>query len=150
MHAQMKARMDAEGLPYGSAPGRKQPPGPGAGQVGGHAAGREAIHDALFPAYFARARDISQPAFCWTSPEVSVCPSRPPASCSRNASSRRRSTRLEALADYGITACPPSSPANPESSAPSLRGLVELVQKAAPQEDAQGNAGTRGTRRCLH
>jgi predicted DsbA family dithiol-disulfide isomerase len=63
MHAQMKARMDAEGLPYGERTmtynsrlaqelGKWADTQPGGG----------AIHDALFRAYFVDARDISQPA----------------------------------------------------------------------------------------
>ena len=63
MHAQMKARMDAEGLPYGERTMTynsrlAQELGKWAdGQPGG-----EAIHDALFRAYFVDALDISQPA----------------------------------------------------------------------------------------
>ena len=63
MHAQMKARMDAEGLPYGERTMTynsrlAQEPGKWADtQPGG-----DAIHDALFRAYFVEARDISQPA----------------------------------------------------------------------------------------
>jgi predicted DsbA family dithiol-disulfide isomerase len=45
MHAQMKARMDAEGLPYGE-----------------RTMTYAALHDAFFRAYFVEARDISQPA----------------------------------------------------------------------------------------
>jgi len=63
MHAQMKARMDAEGLPYGERTmtynsrlaqelGKWADTQPGGG----------AIHDALFRAYFVEARDISRPA----------------------------------------------------------------------------------------
>ena len=62
MHAQMKARMDAEGLPYGERTmtynsrlaqelGKWADTQPGGG----------AIHDALFRAYFVDARDISRP-----------------------------------------------------------------------------------------
>ncbi len=63
MHAQMKARMDAEGLPYGERTmtynsRRAQELGKWADtQPGG-----EALHDALFRAYFVEARDISRPA----------------------------------------------------------------------------------------
>ena len=63
MHAQMKARMDAEGLPYGERTmtynsrlaqelGKWADTQPGGG----------ALHDALFRAYFVEARDISRPA----------------------------------------------------------------------------------------
>jgi predicted DsbA family dithiol-disulfide isomerase len=63
MHAQMKARMDAEGLPYGE---RTMTYNSRLAQELGKWAdtqpGGEAIHDALFRAYFVDARDISQPA----------------------------------------------------------------------------------------
>jgi predicted DsbA family dithiol-disulfide isomerase len=63
MHAQMKARMDAEGLPYGE---RSMTYNSRIAQELGKWAdtqpGGDAIHDALFRAYFVEARDISQPA----------------------------------------------------------------------------------------
>jgi predicted DsbA family dithiol-disulfide isomerase len=63
MHAQMKARMDAEGLPYGE---RTMTYNSRLAQELGKWAdtqpGGEAFHDALFRAYFVEARDISQPA----------------------------------------------------------------------------------------
>jgi predicted DsbA family dithiol-disulfide isomerase len=63
MHAQMKARMDAEGLPYGE---RTMTYNSRLAQELGKWAdtqpGGEALHDALFRAYFVQARDISQPA----------------------------------------------------------------------------------------
>jgi predicted DsbA family dithiol-disulfide isomerase len=62
-HAQMKARMTAEGLPYGD---RTMTYNSRLAQELGKWAdtqpGGEAIHDALFRAYFVEARDISQPA----------------------------------------------------------------------------------------
>ena len=62
MHAQMKARMDAEGLPYGE---RSMTYNSRIAQELGKWAdtqpGGEALHDALFRAYFVEARDISQP-----------------------------------------------------------------------------------------
>jgi predicted DsbA family dithiol-disulfide isomerase len=62
MHAQMKARMDAEGLPYGE---RSMTYNSRIAQELGKWAdtqpGGEAIHDVLFRAYFVDARDISQP-----------------------------------------------------------------------------------------
>jgi predicted DsbA family dithiol-disulfide isomerase len=61
MHAQMKARMDAEGLPYGE---RTMTYNSRLAQELGKWAdtqpGGDAIHDALFRAYFVEARDISQ------------------------------------------------------------------------------------------
>ena len=63
MQAQMKARMAAEGLPYGE---RTMTYNSRLAQELGKWAdtqpGGEAIHDALFRAYFVEARDISQPA----------------------------------------------------------------------------------------
>jgi len=63
MHAQMKARMDAEGLPYGE---RTMTYNSRLAQELGKWAdtqpGGEAIHDALFRAYFVEVRDISRPA----------------------------------------------------------------------------------------
>jgi len=63
LHAQMKARMEAEGLPYGE---RARTYNSRLAQELGKWAdtqpGGEAIHDALFRAYFAEGRDISQPA----------------------------------------------------------------------------------------
>src|SRR5262245_52102580 len=64
MHAAMKERMDAEGLPYGERTmtynsrlsqelGKWADTQPGGG---------DAFHDAMFRAYFVEARDISQPA----------------------------------------------------------------------------------------
>ena len=63
MHAQMKARMTAEGLPYGD---RTMTYNSRLAQELGKWAdtqpGGERLHDALFRAYFVDARDISQPA----------------------------------------------------------------------------------------
>ena len=63
MHAQMKARMDAEGLPYGE---RTMTYNSRLAQELGKWAdtqpGGEALHDALFRAYFVGVRDISKPA----------------------------------------------------------------------------------------
>ena len=62
MHAQMKARMDAEGLPYGE---RTMTYNSRLAQELGKWADTqprgEALHDALFRAYFVERRDISQP-----------------------------------------------------------------------------------------
>ena len=62
MQAQMRARMAAEGLPYGN---RSMTYSRLAQELGAWAdsqPGGEAIHDALFRAYFVDARDISDPA----------------------------------------------------------------------------------------
>ena len=63
MHTQMKARMDAEGLPYGE---RTMTYNSRLAQELGKWAdtqpGGEALHDALFRAYFVDTRNISEPA----------------------------------------------------------------------------------------
>jgi len=63
MHEAMKARMDAEGLPYGE---RTMTYNSRLAQELGKWAdtqpGGEVLHDALFRAYFVEARDISQPS----------------------------------------------------------------------------------------
>jgi len=63
MHAQMKARMEAEGLPYGE---RTMTYNSRLAQELGKWAdtqpGGEAIHDALFRAYFVEMRNIGDPA----------------------------------------------------------------------------------------
>ena len=63
MHSQMKARMDAEGLPYGE---RTMTYNSRLAQELGKWAdtqpGGEAFHDAMFRAYFVDARNISEPA----------------------------------------------------------------------------------------
>jgi predicted DsbA family dithiol-disulfide isomerase len=62
-HEQMKARMTAEGLPYGE---RTMTYNSRLAQELGKWAdtqpGGDALHDAMFRAYFVEARDISQPA----------------------------------------------------------------------------------------
>jgi predicted DsbA family dithiol-disulfide isomerase len=62
MHAQMKARMDTEGLPYGE---RTHTYNSRLAQELGKWAdtqpGGETFHDAMFRAYFVDARDISKP-----------------------------------------------------------------------------------------
>ncbi len=63
LHAQMKARMDAEGLPYGErAMTYNSRLAQELGKWADTQPGGEAIHGALFRAYFVEARDISQPA----------------------------------------------------------------------------------------
>jgi predicted DsbA family dithiol-disulfide isomerase len=62
MHAQMKARMTAEGLPYGErAMTYNSRLAQELGKWADTQPGGEAIHDALFRAYFVEARDISRP-----------------------------------------------------------------------------------------
>jgi predicted DsbA family dithiol-disulfide isomerase len=62
MHAQMKARMDAEGLPYGERTMTYNSRlAQELGKWGDTQPGGETLHDAFFRAYFVDARDISQP-----------------------------------------------------------------------------------------
>ena len=62
MHAQMKARMDAEGLPYGERTMTYNSRlAQELGKWGDTQPGGEALHDAFFRAYFVDARDISDP-----------------------------------------------------------------------------------------
>jgi predicted DsbA family dithiol-disulfide isomerase len=63
MHAQMKARMAAEGLPYGErAMTFNSRLAQELGKWADTQPGGEALHDALFRAYFVEGRDISRPA----------------------------------------------------------------------------------------
>jgi predicted DsbA family dithiol-disulfide isomerase len=63
MHAQMKARMAAEGLPYGDrATTYNSRLAQELGKWADTQPGGEVMHDALFRAYFVEARDISRPA----------------------------------------------------------------------------------------
>lgn len=62
MHAQMKARMEAEGLPYGQrAMTYNSRLAQELGKWADTEPGGEALHEALFRAYFVDARDISRP-----------------------------------------------------------------------------------------
>jgi predicted DsbA family dithiol-disulfide isomerase len=63
LHAQMKARMDAEGLPYAErAMTYNSRLAQELGKWADSQPGGQAIHDALFRAYFVEARDISKPS----------------------------------------------------------------------------------------
>jgi predicted DsbA family dithiol-disulfide isomerase len=63
MHTQMKARMDAEGLPYGERTHTYNSRlAQELGKWADNQPGGEAVHDALFRAYFVEGRDISQPS----------------------------------------------------------------------------------------
>jgi predicted DsbA family dithiol-disulfide isomerase len=63
MNAQMKARMDAEGLPYGErAMTYNSRLAQEVGKWADTQPGGEAIHDAMFRAYFVEARNIGDPA----------------------------------------------------------------------------------------
>ena len=141
MHAQMKARMDAEGLPYGE---RTMTYNSRLAQELGKWAdtqpGGEALHDALFRAYFVEARDISQPAVLLDIVQHAGLP----ADGAREVLEKR--TFKEAVdADwklarqYGITGVPTFVVGrHGVVGAQPYEALEQLVQKAAPQSDAVG------------
>jgi predicted DsbA family dithiol-disulfide isomerase len=141
MHEQMKARMAAEGLPYGE---RTMTYNSRLAQELGKWAdtqpGGEAMHDALFRAYFVEARDISRPAVLLDVAErVGL-----PAASAREVLERR--TFKDAVdADwalsrrYGITGVPTfvAGPYGVVGAQP-YEALEELVRKAALPGDAAG------------
>ena len=144
MHAQMKARMDAEGLPYGE---RTITYNSRLAQELGKWAdtqpGGEAIHDALFRAYFVEARDISQPAVLLDIVEqVGLS-----ADGAREVLEKR--TFKDAVdadwklsREYGITGVPTFVVGrHGVVGAQPYEALEQLVQKAASEEDA----GTGGS-----
>ena len=141
MHAQMKARMDAEGLPYGE---RIMTYNSRLAQELGKWAdtqpGGEAIHDALFRAYFVEARDISQPAVLLDiAQRVGLS-----ADGAREVLEKR--TFKDAVdadwklsREYGITGVPTFVVGrHGVVGAQPYEALEELVQQAAPQRDAEG------------
>jgi predicted DsbA family dithiol-disulfide isomerase len=141
LHAQMKARMDAEGLPYGE---RTMTYNSRLAQELGKWAdtqpGGEAIHDALFRAYFAETRDISQP-------DVLVDIARQvglPVDAAREVLEKRTFKNAvdadwQLSREYGITGVPTFvAGRHGVVGAQPYESLVELVQKAAPRGDAEG------------
>jgi predicted DsbA family dithiol-disulfide isomerase len=141
MHAQMKARMDAEGLPYGE---RTMTYNSRLAQELGKWAdtqpGGEAIHYALFRAYFAEARDISQPAVLLDiAQRVGL-----PADGAREVL-EQRTFKAAVDADwrlsrqYGITGVPTFvAGRHAVVGAQPYEVLEQLVQKAESESDAEG------------
>jgi predicted DsbA family dithiol-disulfide isomerase len=141
MHAQMKARMDAEGLPYGE---RTMTYNSRLAQELGKWAetqsGGDAIHDALFRAYFVDARDISQPAVLLDIVErvgLSVDGARE--------ALETRTFKAAVDADwelsrrYGVTGVPTFvAGRSGVVGAQPYEALEELVREAATQEDGEG------------
>jgi predicted DsbA family dithiol-disulfide isomerase len=141
MHAQMKARMTAEGLPYGE---RTMTYNSRLAQELGKWAdtqpGGETMHDALFRAYFVEIRDISRPAVLLDITErlsLSVDGAR--------AVLERRTFKDAVDADwalsrqYGITGVPTFVAGRyGVVGAQPYEALEELVRKAAPKGDAAG------------
>lgn len=140
MHAQMKARMDAEGLPYGE---RTMTYNSRLAQELGKWAetqsGGDAIHDALFRAYFVDARDISQPAVLLDIVErvgLSVDGARE--------ALETRTFKAAVDADwelsrrYGVTGVPTFvAGRSGVVGAQPYEALEELVREAATQEDGE-------------
>jgi predicted DsbA family dithiol-disulfide isomerase len=138
MQAQMKARMAAEGLPYGN---RTMTYNSRLAQELGKWAdtqpGGEAIHDALFRAYFVEARDISRPEVLLDVVArlgLSVDGARP--------ALEQRTFRAAVDADwalarrYGITGVPTFVAGGyGVVGAQPYAALEQLVRKAAPPED---------------
>ena len=132
--------MDAEGLPYGE---RTMTYNSRLAQELGKWAdtqpGGEALHDALFRAYFVEARDISQPAVLLEIAERWACRSTGRARCWRSGRSRPPSTRTgSSRASTASPACRRSSPARyGVVGAQPYEALEELVRRAAQPPDAE-------------
>ncbi len=139
MHAQMKARMDAEGLPYGE---RTMTYNSRLSQELGKWAdtqpGGEAFHDAMFRAYFVDARNISEPAVLLEIvAEVGLPVAPPPARCWRSARSRRRWTGTgRSRASTASPACRPSSRASRGVVGAQPYEVLEQLVKQARAEEA--------------
>jgi len=141
MHAQMKARMDAEGLPYGE---RTMTYNSRLAQELGKWAdtqsGGDAIDDALFRAYFVDARDISKPSVLLDVVErvgLSVDGARE--------ALKTRSFKAAVDADwelsrrYGVTGVPTFVAGRyGVVGAQPYEALADLVRKAAAQDNREG------------
>jgi len=139
-HAQMKARMTAEGLPYGE---RTMTYNSRLAQELGKWAdtqpGGEAIHDALFRAYFVEARDISQTAVLLDVVEqvgLSVADAREVLEQRSFKAAIDRDWQLSR--DYGITGVPTFVAGRyGVVGAQPYEALEQLVRKAAAEGDTE-------------
>ena len=141
MYAQMKARMTAEGLPYGERTMTYNSRlAQELGKWGDTQPGGEAIHDALFRAYFVDARDISQPAVLLDIAERAGLP----VDGAREVLERRTfkdavDADWELSRRYGITGVPTFVAGRyGVVGAQPYEALEALVQKAAARGDAAG------------
>jgi predicted DsbA family dithiol-disulfide isomerase len=141
MHAQMKARMDAEGLPYGE---RIMTYNSRLAQELGKWAdtqpGGEALHDALFRAYFVEARDISQPAVLL---EIAERVGLPVDGAREVLEKRTFKAAVDAdwalSRQYGVTGVPTFvAGRHGVVGAQPYEVLEELVRRAAQPRDAEG------------
>ena len=139
MHAQMKARMDAEGLPYGE---RTMTYNSRLAQELGKWAdtqpGGEAFHDAMFRAYFVEARDISRPEVLL---EIAEQVGLPRAAATEVLEKRTFKAAVDAdwrlSREYGITGVP--------TFVAGHRGVVgaqpyEVIERLVKQAKAEGAA----------
>jgi predicted DsbA family dithiol-disulfide isomerase len=141
MHAQMKARMTAEGLPYGE---RTMTYNSRLAQELGKWAdtqpGGEAIHDALFRAYFVEARDISRPEVLLEIAErVGLSPEGAREVLERRTFKGAVDADWAISRQYGITGVPTFVAGRfGVVGAQPYEALEELVRKAAPDGGAAG------------
>ena len=141
MHAQMKARMTAEGLPYGE---RTMTYNSRLAQELGKWAdtqpGGEAIHDALFRAYFVEARDISQPAVLLDiAQQVGLSVDGARDVLEKRTFKDAVDADWELSRQYGVTGVPTFVAVRyGVVGAQPYEALEQLVRKAAPQGDAEG------------
>ena len=142
MHAQMKARMDAEGLPYGERThtynsriaqelGKWADTQPGGG---------DAFHDAMFRAYFVEARDISRPEVLL---EVAGRVGLPVEGAREVIEKRTFKAAVDAdwklSREYGITGVPTFVVGRyGVVGAQPYEALAQLVEKGLREEDAKG------------
>ena len=138
MHAQMKTRMDAEGLPYGE---RTMTYNSRLAQELGKWAdtqpGGEAFHDAMFRAYFVEARDISRPEVLLEIAERVGLPRADASEVLEKRTFKEAVDRDWALSRrYGITGVPTFVAGDSEVvGAQPYEVLERLVKEAASEQD---------------
>jgi predicted DsbA family dithiol-disulfide isomerase len=140
-HEQMKARMATEGLPYGE---RTMTYNSRLAQELGKWAdtqpGGEALHDALFRAYFVEARDISQPAVLLEiAQQVGLSADGAALVLEKRTFKDAVDADWELSRRYGVTGVPTFVVGRyGVVGAQPYEALEELVRKAATQEHAEG------------